>query len=35
MTDTSMVSELTDFVVKPYVCYPKPVAIDLNAVPAA
>lgn len=31
--DASTVSELTDFVVKPYVCYPKPVAIDVSAVP--
>lgn len=33
MADTAAISELTNFVVKPYVCYPKPVAIDLDAVP--
>ena len=32
-TDTSTVSDLTDFVVKPYVCYPKPVDIDVAPVP--
>lgn len=33
MADTAAISELTNFVVKPYVCYPKPVPIDVNAVP--
>ena len=33
MADTAAISELTTFVVKPYVCYPKPVAIDVDAVP--
>ncbi len=32
-SDTATISELTSFVVKPYVCYPKPVPIDVNAVP--
>ena len=31
--DTAAVAELSDFVVKPYVCYPKPVGIDVDAVP--
>ncbi len=35
MADTAAISELTQFVVKPYVCYPKPVDIDVDAVPAA
>jgi hypothetical protein len=33
MADTAAISELTTFVVKPYVCYPKPVNIDVDAVP--
>ena len=33
MADTAAISELTSFVVKPYVCYPKPVDIDVDAVP--
>jgi len=33
MADTAAISELTTFVVKPYVCYPKPVPIDVDAVP--
>ena len=33
MADTAAISELTQFVVKPYVCYPKPVDIDVEAVP--
>jgi hypothetical protein len=33
MADTAAISELTSFVVKPYVCYPKPVGIDVDAVP--
>lgn len=33
MADTAAISELTTFVVKPYVCYPKPVDIDVDAVP--
>jgi len=33
MADTAAISELTSFVVKPYVCAPKPVAIDVDAVP--
>jgi len=33
MADTAAISELTNFVVKPYVCYPKPVNIDVDAVP--
>ncbi len=33
MADTAAISELTTFVVKPYVCYPKPVGIDVDAVP--
>jgi hypothetical protein len=33
MADTAAISELTEFVVKPYVCYPKPVPIDVDAVP--
>jgi len=33
MADTAAISELTNFVVKPYVCYPKPVDIDVDAVP--
>ena len=33
MADTAAISELTNFVVKPYVCYPKPVSIDVDAVP--
>ena len=33
MADTAAISELTSFVVKPYVCYPKPVPIDVDAVP--
>ena len=32
MADTTTVSELTTFVEKPYVCYPKPVDLDLSAV---
>ena len=35
MADTAAISELTTFVVKPYVCYPKPVAIDVDAVPTS
>ena len=35
MADTAAISELTQFVVKPYVCYPKPVNIDIDAVPTA
>lgn len=34
MADTAAISELTHFVEKPYVCYPKPVDIDVDAVPA-
>ena len=30
--DTATISELTGFVEKPYVCYPKPVDIDVSAV---
>lgn len=33
MADTAAISELTNFVVKPYVCYPKPVPINVDAVP--
>jgi len=33
MSDTAAISELTSFVVKPYVCYPKPVDIHVDAVP--
>ena len=33
MADTAAITALTDFVVKPYVCYPKPVKIDVDAVP--
>jgi len=33
MADTAAISALTNFVVKPYVCYPKPVNIDVDAVP--
>ena len=33
MADTAAITALTDFVVKPYVCYPKPVDIDVDAVP--
>jgi len=33
MADTAAISELTQFVVKPYVCYPKPVDLALDAVP--
>jgi len=33
MADTAAISELTEFVVKPYVCYPKPVDLDVEAVP--
>jgi len=33
MADTAAISELTQFVVKPYVCYPKPVDIDIDIVP--
>lgn len=33
MADTAAISELTTFVVKPYVCYPKSVGIDVDAVP--
>ncbi|PSQ96576.1 MAG: HD family phosphohydrolase [Bacteroidetes bacterium SW_9_63_38] len=33
MADTAAISELTHFVVKPYVCYPKPVPIDVDTVP--
>jgi len=32
MADTATISELTGFVEKPYVCYPKPVDIDVSAV---
>ncbi|MFB6274382.1 MAG: HD domain-containing protein [Salinibacter sp.] len=32
MADTASISELTGFVEKPYVCYPKPVDIDVSAV---
>jgi hypothetical protein len=32
-TDSPAVAGLTGFVVKPYVCYPKPVDIDVDAVP--
>ena len=32
-TDSPTVAGLTGFVVKPYVCYPKPVDIDVDAVP--
>jgi HD superfamily phosphohydrolase len=32
MSDTSTISELTGFVEKPYVCYPKPVDLDVAAV---
>jgi len=32
MADTTTVSELTSFVEKPYVCYPKPVDLDLGSV---
>jgi len=32
MADTASISELTGFVEKPYVCYPKPVDIDVRAV---
>ncbi|MFB6229601.1 MAG: HD domain-containing protein [Salinibacter sp.] len=31
MADTASISELTSFVEKPYVCYPKPVDIDVEA----
>jgi HD superfamily phosphohydrolase len=32
VADTTTISELTGFVEKPYVCYPKPVDIDLSVV---
>ncbi len=32
VADTATISDLTGFVEKPYVCYPKPVDIDLTAV---
>jgi HD superfamily phosphohydrolase len=32
VADTATISELTGFVEKPYVCYPKPVDIDLSVV---
>ncbi|MFB6097877.1 MAG: HD domain-containing protein [Salinibacter sp.] len=32
MADTATISELTGFVEKPYVCYPKPVDLDVSAV---
>jgi len=32
VADTATISELTGFVEKPYVCYPKPVALDLSGV---
>ena len=32
-TDSPAVAGLTGFVVKPYVCYPKPVDIDVDAIP--
>jgi len=32
MTDTTTIANLTGFVEKPYVCYPKPVDIDVSAV---
>ncbi len=32
MADTATISELTGFVEKPYVCYPKPVDLDVAAV---
>jgi hypothetical protein len=31
--DSATISELTDFVVKPYVCYPKAVDLNVDAVP--
>lgn len=34
MADTAAVAEMTQFVVKPYVCSPKPVALDTEAVTA-
>ncbi|MFO8099084.1 MAG: HD domain-containing protein [Salinibacter sp.] len=33
MADTAAISELTQFVEKPYVCFPKPVDLDVDAVP--
>jgi len=33
MADTTTISDLTGFVEKPYVCYPKPVALDLSVGP--
>lgn len=33
MADTAAISELTHFVVKPYVCYPKAVDINIDTVP--
>lgn len=33
VSDTAAISELTNFVVKPYVCYPKAVDINVDAVP--
>lgn len=35
MADTAAISELTNFVVKPYVCYPKPVDIEIDTVPTS
>jgi hypothetical protein len=32
VADTTTISELTGFVEKPYVCYPKPVDLDLSVV---
>jgi hypothetical protein len=32
MADTTTISELTGFVEKPYVCFPKPVDLDLSSV---
>ncbi|MFP4228252.1 MAG: HD domain-containing protein [Salinivenus sp.] len=35
MADTAAISELTQFVEKPYVCFPKPVDLDVDARPTA
>ncbi len=32
MADTTTISDLTGFVEKPYVCFPKPVDLELGAV---
>ena len=32
MADTATISDLTEFVEKPYICFPKPVDLDVPAV---